>query len=175
VTSDAPRSDAFSSLPAREGRRPRTTAPAIPHQQIDQQPTDPVVHDGLARRLFALPGVGERLSGISVPGARALWLTGDEAPATRAAFLVDREFAHLHPAPDFSMHLTLPTLQARQAISLGWAEWHPFVAEGRLPPTLVLVFAPRTHDEARIVERLVRSSLRFASDADDAAPRSDHP
>src|SRR5438876_3005095 len=55
------------SLPARPGERPRTT-PTNPHTQLDQQPLDAAVVEELARRIFALPGVVERPSGISVPG-----------------------------------------------------------------------------------------------------------
>jgi hypothetical protein len=78
------------------------------------------------------------------------------------AFLVGREFAHLHPTPDLSLHLALRTPDAEQAIALGWAEWHPHVLLGRLPRTVVMVFAPRDEYEARTVERLVHVSWQFA-------------
>jgi hypothetical protein len=58
-------------LPERSGPRPRTT-PTNPHTQLEQNPERQVVEE-LARRVFALPGVEERPSAISVPGARALW------------------------------------------------------------------------------------------------------
>ena len=66
-----------SSLTRREGQRPRTTS-TNPHTQLDQQPTDSFVREELARRVFALPGVIEQPSGISVPGARALVLAAGE-------------------------------------------------------------------------------------------------
>jgi hypothetical protein len=87
-----------SPLPLRAGDRPRTT-PTNPHTQLDQQPTDSHWIDELARRVFALPGVVEEPSRISVPGARALVLAPGEATGPPEAFLIDREFAHLHPAP----------------------------------------------------------------------------
>ena len=71
-----------SPLPPRAGARPRTT-PTNPHTQLDQQPTDQRLADELARRAFALPGVVEEPSGISVPGARALVLAPNE-PAGRS-------------------------------------------------------------------------------------------
>jgi len=58
-----------AALPARAGDRPRTT-PTNPHTQLDQQPADAYVVEELARRAFALPGVVEAPSGISVPGAQ---------------------------------------------------------------------------------------------------------
>ena len=112
--------------------------------------------------MFALPGVEERDSGISVAGARALWLADATADPGSGAFLVGNEFAHLHPAPDLSLHLTLRTPDAEQAIARGWAAWHPYVALGRLPRTVVMVFAPRDRAEARVVERLVGASWEFA-------------
>ena len=94
-------------LPKRQGPRPRTT-PTNPHMQLDQQPTDPLLRDELARRVFALDGVEERPSAISVPRARALWLSDSLASGPPEAFVVGREFAHLHPDPDWSLHAMLP-------------------------------------------------------------------
>ena len=94
-----------SSLRRREGQRPRTTS-TNPHTQ--QQPTDSSVREELALRVFGLPGVIEQPSGISVPGARALVLAPGEPAGPPEAFLIDREFAHLHPAPDYSLHAILP-------------------------------------------------------------------
>ncbi len=147
-------------IPPRSGTRPRTHK-GIPHQQLDQQPTDDTIRAKLAARLLALDGVAEAPSGISVPGARALLLSG-EAAGPPDAFMVGREFAHLHPAPDQSLHLTLPEDCAREAIEAGWAEHHPLVTEGQLPPTHVMVYAPRDDAELEVVYGLVRESYRFA-------------
>lgn len=147
------------ALPARAGPLPQTSR-GIPHQQVDQQPADLGPLDRLAHRLFALPDVVERPSGISVPGARALCLP-KAAPAL-GAFLVGREFAHLHPAPDHSLHVTLPARDAEHAVRQGWAEWHPLVLQGRLTRTVVMVFAPRDDGEAAVVEAVVVRSWQFA-------------
>jgi len=86
-----------SALPKRSGPRPRTT-PTNPHTQLEQNPEGEVV-DELARRVFALPGVEERPSAISVPGARALWLREGLPSGPQEAFMIGREFAHIHPCP----------------------------------------------------------------------------
>ena len=86
------------ALPERSGPRPRTT-PTNPHMQLEQSPDRAAVEE-LARRVFALPGVEERPSAISVPGARALWLSEDAPSGPREAFMIGREFAHIHPLPD---------------------------------------------------------------------------
>jgi len=148
-------------LPMRAGPRPRTT-PTNPHTQLDQQPADPQVIEELARRVFALPGVVEAPSRISVPGARALVLAPGEPAGPPQAFLIDREFAHLHPDPDRSLHAMLPIETAAEAVEAGWAEPHPVALRGLIPPTAVMLYAPRDAAELEVVERLVRASHAFA-------------
>ena len=147
-------------LPPRPGDRPHTRK-RIPHQQLDQQPADDTTGEKLMSRLLTLEGVVEGPSRISVPGARALLLR-DEVHGPPGAFMVGREFAHLHPPPDQSLHITLPEARARESIEAGWAEYHPLVGEERLPPTHVMVYAPRDDAELEVVYRLVRESYQFA-------------
>jgi hypothetical protein len=151
----------MAPLPKRSGDRPRTT-PTNPHTQLDQQPVDPEVPAELRRRLFALPGVVERPSGISVPGARALTLAPGEPTGPPEAFMVGREFAHFHPAPDHSLHAMLPPNLAEAAIEAGWAELHPVARMGHLAPNAVMLYAPRDAEELAVVEGLVQESHRFA-------------
>jgi hypothetical protein len=148
-------------LPVRAGDPPRTT-PTNPHTQLDQQPADRALVEELARRIFALPGVVERPSRVSVPGARALTLADGEAAGPPEAFLIDREFAHLHPAPDHSLHAMLPPDTVDEAIASGWAELHPVARLGLIPPTAVMLYAPRDEDELAVVESLVRAAHAFA-------------
>lgn len=148
-------------LPAREGDRPRTTA-SNPHTQLDQQPSDPRIAEELARSAFALPGVLEQPSRISVPGARALVLANAEPTGPPQAFLIDREFAHLHPSPDHSLHAMLPMEVADAAIEAGWAEHHPVALRGLIPLTAVMLYAPRDQAELDVVETLVRASHGYA-------------
>jgi hypothetical protein len=152
------------SLPVRLGDRPRTT-PTNPHTQLDQQPTDLAWVEELARRVFSLPGVIEQPSRISVPGARALVLAPEEATGPPEAFLIDREFAHLHPAPDHSLHAMLPAETVTEAVAAGWAEPHPVALRGLIPPTAVMLYAPRDEAELDVIETLVRASHAFARSA----------
>jgi Family of unknown function (DUF5519) len=148
-------------LPTRTGDRPRTT-PTNPHTQLDQQPTEPRWSDELAERVFALSGVVEEPTRISVPGARALVLAPGEPEGPPEAFLVGREFAHLHPAPDHSLHAMLPTETAAEAVEAGWAEPHPVALRGLIPMTAVMLYAPRDEAELDVIEGLVRASHAFA-------------
>lgn len=151
-------------LPERRGPRPRTT-PTNPHTQLDQQPPAAVagsLRAALAEALFALPDVREAPSAVSVPGARALWLAPPAARGPHQAFLVGTEFAHLHPAPDWSLHAALPPALAQEAVASGWAEEHPMARLGVVPSNVVMLYAPRDQDEARVVLELVRAGHAFA-------------
>ena len=129
--------------------------------QLDQQPASSEQRELLAAAVFALAGVVEQPSLISVPGARALWLT-EEAMGPPEAFMIGQEFAHLHPEPDQSLHMMLPPPLADEAIEAGWAEQHPVARRGLIPANAVMVFAPRDDEERGVVEQLVRASHAFA-------------
>lgn len=154
----------MEGLPLRPGPKPATHQ-GLPHQQLDQQPPDGQLRDALAERVFALPGVAEQPSGISVPGARALVLEPELAVGPKEAFLVGREFAHPHPGEDHSLHMALPEPVAEAACAAGWAELHPLARTGEAPRTLVMVFAPRDASELDVVAGLVEASYQFASAA----------
>jgi len=147
-------------FPPRPGHKPRTTDHE-PHQQIDQH-ADPAFWDELHRRCFSLPGVTEEDSKISLPGARALVLDESLARGQNEAFIIEREFAHIHPRPDASTHLKLPLELAVLAIGAGWAEPHNVVWLGLAPANTVMLFAPRTEEELDVIWSLVEESHRFA-------------
>ena len=152
------------ALPVRTAPRP-TTTPTNPHTQLDQQPTDPTLSSRLAERVFALSGVRERESGISVPGARALWLDDSLPAGPPHAFLIGREFAHLHPGADHSLHAMLPPDLAEEAVRAGWAEQHPVARRGLFPANAVMLYAPRDDEELDVVTALIEASYSFASTA----------
>jgi luciferase-like monooxygenase len=149
------------ALPSRSGPPPRTT-PTNPHTQLDQQPEDRGIRETLAARVFSLPDVEERPTKISVPGARALWLRDVVPQGPAEAFMIDREFAHLHPGADASAHATLPPDLVTAAVAAGWAELHPVARLGYIPATTVMIFAPRNDEELDVVYGLLLASYRFA-------------
>jgi hypothetical protein len=139
----------------RSGPRPRTT-PTNPHTQLDQNA--PVA---LQERIFAtardLPGVVVGPSRVSVPGARAFHLPACATPA-EAGFMIEREFAHLHPPSDGSLHLSLPSEIVQAVVDNGWAEYHPLAGKHGLPSNIVMLYGPRDESEVEVVEALVRAS-----------------
>lgn len=147
-------------FPRREGGRPQTTE-WEPHQQVNQH-ADPEIWDELYRRCFALPNVKDVESLISVPGARALWLDESVEAGPKEAFIIEREFAHIHPKPDSSTHLHLPLEVAIYAISGGWAELHNVSWLGLAGAETVMLYAPRDAEELEIIWSLIEESYRFA-------------
>jgi phospholipase/carboxylesterase len=144
---------------SRAGARPETT-PTNPHTQLTQNaPTE------LQERLFAyaaaLPGVAVGPSGISVPGARAFHLPMSPNEQQNA-FLIGREFAHLHPPYDGSLHLVLPPTEVDKMIENGWGERHPQAGRSGRPDNIVMVYGPRDEDELHVVEELLSASYAFA-------------
>ncbi|MEM9201743.1 MAG: luciferase family protein [Actinomycetota bacterium] len=150
----------LDDLPLRAGHRPSTT-PTNPHTQLDQlAPIE--LQQKVAAHMFDLPCVREVHSQISVPGARAMWLDEGCVAGPEHAFMVGREFCHIHPADDGSLHLNLPLDIASHAIERGWAENHPMAARGIIPRNVVMVYGPRNDDELDIVKALVSASHDFA-------------
>ena len=72
--------------------------------------------------------------------------------------MLEREFAHLHPPDDGSLHLSLPPAIVEAVIDNGWAERHPLAGKYGLPTNIVMVYGPRDEAELAIVEALVTAS-----------------
>ena len=148
-------------LPVRSGSKPETTA-FIPHAQLTQHGPDEVIAK-LHQWCFSLPHVSNEHSGISVPGARALVLH-QNCDCNQDAFMIGREFAHIHPHPDSgSMHVKVTAKDAVDIIKAGWGEDHFLVTMGRYPPGLIMVFSPRDDIELEVVKEIVARSYEFAT------------
>jgi hypothetical protein len=97
-----------------------------------------------------------------VPGARAFHFPSSSSTAPEA-FMVGREFAHLHPPSDGSLHLVLPPDLVDDVIENGWAERHPLAGRHGLPANIVMVYGPRDDDELTVVEDLLQASHTLAA------------
>jgi Family of unknown function (DUF5519) len=155
-------------LPPRAGAKPKSTS-TNPHQQQSQNPAANV-YELLLGKAFDFPHVERRPSAISVPGAQALWLCEDVAGGGPEAFLIGREFAHVHPPYDGSMHMMLPPSAVEELLSKGWGEPHPMVRRGLIPATAVMVYAPRDAAEVGTVLRVIAASYHFARGDDPRPP-----
>lgn len=146
------------SLNPRAGEPPITTRPthdlAFPHQQVTQ--TAPVeLQDRLVARASTLPHVLVGGSCVSVPGSRAFRLSDEAASGPPAAFQCATEFAHVHPAGDGSLHLTLPPTVYAEVLDKGWGEPHPISGT-------MMLYGPRDRLELETVWQLLLASYRFA-------------
>jgi phospholipase/carboxylesterase len=143
----------------RTGPRPRTT-PTNPHLQLsDNAPLE--LQDRVFDCARALPGVVVGLSLVSVSGTRAFHAPSSPQGA-RDAFMIEHEFAHLHPSSDGSLHMVLPPDVVDRVLENQWAERHPLAGRHGLPTNIVMVYGPRNADELEVVIELVRASHEHA-------------
>ena len=155
----------LSILPERIGERRQTTGD-VPHQQLGAEPV-PEVDSELRRRIFALPGVEDRASERSLPGARGLWFTDglelvrtDVLGGAREGVIgSSREFAHVHP--DGSLHVWLPVERAIEVHETKWGELHPWVDRENFWDGVVMVYTPETLDEVDVAVRIVVDAYNF--------------
>lgn len=154
-------------LPDRVGPRRQTTG-AVPHQQLDVEPVADVDAE-LRRRVFALPGVEDRASVLSLPGARGLWLS-EELEIVRDDVLGStREFAHIHP--DGSLHVWLPVERAIEVQETKWGELHPWVDRDGFWDGVVMVYVPESLDDLEVALQIVLDAYNYITG--DSLDRSD--
>lgn len=146
-------------LPQRPGARPETSHPSrdnpTPHAQVSQN-APPPLQDSLFERVRSLPGVTVGKSLVSVPGARAFHLEESLARGPDQAFQKDREFAHLHPPQDGSLHLTLPPEIYQEVLDKDWGEPHPISGT-------MMIWGPRDEAELDIIWKLLQASYGYAT------------
>lgn len=146
-------------LPERTGPRIQTSG-TVPHVQIGVEPVT-AVNDELYRRAFALPGVEDRPTIVSLPGARGMWLSDDIALTHPEAIVSGREFAHIHP--DGSLHAPLPFERALEVAEKGWGERHPWADEREGWDGLVMLFTPQSMEELDITFQLIVESYNYVT------------
>lgn len=157
--------DDLSVLPERSGPR-RPTTGDVPHQQLDAEPV-PEVDAELRRRVFALPGVEDRASERSLPGARGLWLVEglelvhDEVlgGAREGVLGSTREFAHIHP--DGSLHVWLSVERATEVHETKWGEMHPWVDRDGFWDGVVMVYTPESLEELEVAVQIVVDAYNY--------------
>jgi len=146
-------------LPTRNGQRRQTTG-GVPHMQLDAEPV-PEVDAELRRRIFQLPGVENRPSDRSLPGARGIALSNDLDLARPDVIAGSSEFAHIHP--DGSLHVWLPVNRAVEVDEKKWGELHPWVDRDNFWDGVVMVFTPETSDELDIAIQILVDAYNFVT------------
>ncbi|NNL48984.1 MAG: phospholipase [Acidimicrobiia bacterium] len=157
---NAPSED-FEALPERVGPR-RVTTGSVPHIQIDAEPIAEVDAE-LRRRAFQLPGVEDRPSNRSLPGARGLVLSDDVDLARPDVIAGSREFGHIHP--DGSLHVWLPVERATEVDQTKWGELHPWVDRDGFWEGVAIIYTPETLDEVDITIGIIVDAYNFITGA----------
>lgn len=114
--------------------------------------------------MWALPFVYLAQTLVSVPLARALHLPKGVGSADPLRFQGGREFAHMHPHHDGSLHLMLPSDVTDAVEETGWGVRHPAQRS-------TLVFGPRDPEELEVTWQVCRSSHAFAMELDESSSR----
>ncbi len=147
------------ALPKRSGAQTKTSG-TVPHVQIGVEPVA-AVNEELIRRAFLLPGVEERPTIVSLPGAQGMWL-GDDVPVVNPQVIVNgREFAHIHP--DGSLHAPLPFERAMEVTEKGWGERHPWATDRDGWDGFVMLYTPLTMEELEVTFQLIVESYNHVT------------
>ncbi len=147
------------SLPKRDAPANKTSG-AVPHVQIDAK-TDDAINNRLRELAFALPGVTEKPTIVSLPGALGMWLEEGVAVAQPKTIISGREFSHIHV--DGSLHTPLPPARALEVAASGWGERHPWAERFDGWDGLVMLFSPRTSEELSVVYQLIVESYNYVT------------
>jgi len=146
-------------LPVRSGERIHTTG-SVPHVQMNVQPNH-AINDTLVQFAFSLPGVTERPTRVSLPGAKGMWLDDSVSVERPDVILSGREFAHIHP--DGSLHAPLSVERAREVAEKGWGELHPWSGRRRGMDGFVMIFSPLNENELETVKQLIVDSYNHVT------------
>ena len=147
------------TLPERANPPPYTSS-RVPHIQVGVEPV-PAVDAALMQRVSMLPGVVIRPTVVSLPGAKGLWLLEDVPLARPDVIVRGREFAHIHP--DGSLHASLPPKRAQEAVTAGWAVWHPWAQQRSGWEGFIMLFTPLSMQELEVTFQLIVDSYNHVT------------
>ena len=152
----------LTALPLRRLGRPRVGAHPVPHRQVDQR-----VSPALAGALQSVFDSAVEANGDAVLYALSYFEKHMDAITSRnnasdpIGFASHGEIAHIH-AIDGSMHMILSPSDAVCAIENGWAELHGLAGRSMgLPANYLMVYAPQTEADIRVVERLLAAAIAY--------------
>lgn len=166
ATQASARSLAEIPLPKRAGPQIRTSS-TVPHVQVCVAPVA-VLNKELLRLAFTLPGLEERPTIVSLPGAIGMWMTDEVSVTNPKAIVSGREFAHIHT--DGSLHAPLPIKRALELEKKGWGERHPWADRRDGWERLVMLYSAGTKEELKILVQLTAESYNFVTGRSVQAP-----
>ena len=147
-------------LSHREDSAPLTTS-TNPHKQLSQNGSYHI-HGKLMLWTHTISFVEIRPSIISKSGATGLYLP-EKVKLINPHGSIEREFGHIHPYPDGSLHLFLPMTDAKEIVAKGWGEFHPLAFIKEIPSNFIMLYSPRSEDELSFVKDIVLRAYSFAA------------
>lgn len=155
----ADQSTAIVPLPQRTGLRVQTSG-KVPHVQLGMKIIPELVSE-LHRLAYQLPGLEERPTIVSLPGAAGMWLSDSVPVAQPKAIVSGREFSHIHK--DGSLHAPLPFKRALELEQKGWGERHPWADRFEGWEGLVMLYSATDTDQLKILIQLVTESYNYVT------------
>lgn len=148
------------NLTNREDSAPLTTSTS-PHKQLSQN-GNYHIHNKLMLWTNTMSFVEIKPSKISKSGATGLFVS-EKVKLINPHAVIDREFGHIHPYPDGSLHLFLPMTDAKEVVVRGWGEYHPLAFIKEVPSNFIMLYSPRSEDELSLIKDIVLRSYSFAA------------
>lgn len=146
-------------MPRRDGLPP-ALSPVWPCPQLEAVAPAEFI-DRLAEGVLRLDGVTEAPPPAKMAG-RAFALDEDFAKGQPEAFIAAPIFLILRP--DGSLHLNLRPEWAARIVGKGWGAVHPLARymAGAVPPQSLVIYAPRTPQELKLVVRIAAAAHAYA-------------
>ncbi|KAL4964578.1 uncharacterized protein BDV14DRAFT_76356 [Aspergillus stella-maris] len=173
-----------STIPMRPGSRPIVKGIA-PQRQITQKASS-AIYDSLSKQihtfasshpntLYTATSCFEKHStGIfySLPTNPTPSTSNATSGTTNHRMTCNGEVCHSHPS-DGSLHLTLHPADIKLVLERGWAQRHPLATDNwwwgprSVPRGFVMVYAPRSEEEVKVVGEIIRAAAWWVGGKED--------
>ncbi|GAD91685.1 conserved hypothetical protein [Paecilomyces variotii No. 5] len=163
--------------PYERGQRPRLGPHPLPQRQLDQLTDEgckELLKSEFNKLVAANPSIIQFRPSLHEGHTRSIFLA-DDVPGAPVAKEMLREVSHIHATGDYSVHVVLAPQDCKKVIESGWGQRHPldgvkfakYVFGWTIPKEYVLLYAPRTEEEVRILMQVVRASVGYMADTKD--------
>jgi len=161
---------ALPGLPKRSGERALIAPFAIPHRQLNQHNNDSIREK---QKAMFKEVVGHNKTLVHFQKSYfekhndAVFLNDSAKGNQTVVSTTHGEVGHMHPS-DGSMHFSLSPSDTKEVLEKGWGELHGLAGQvykgnDALPPTYMMVYAPRTEQELAVVKQILQAAIRYSS------------
>ncbi|KAJ9395611.1 hypothetical protein DTO282F9_7466 [Paecilomyces variotii] len=165
--------------PYERGQRPRLGPHPLPQRQLDQLPEEGckvLLKSEFKNLVTSNPSIIQFRPSLHEGHTQSIFLA-DDVPGAPVAKEMLREVSHIHATGDYSVHVVLAPQDCKRVIESGWGQRHPldgvklakYVVGWTVPKEYVLLYAPRTEEETRVIMQVVRASVGYMADTFETA------